>query len=506
VEDAVSVSVSFVLYRSAMIQTRTAAIDFADYFFILCLSIAFSGCAGTGTESAPPVASASHSGDHGRMEAVSPTTGGNPPVRDSGVPGPVVSSVEVDLTDGVTADETALLAVSGNPALSALRLRKGISRIEVIAAGLFPNPVFSGKVGGSVEGRGETIFEAGLGWEVTSLLRRSARRRAAELGSRRVDLEVAWEEWRTAVRSRRLFLRALYTEKVLQVERDEVELRKRNVEVRKRALNLGLSTDLALLEAERSYREARGRELGREGDLEAALLDLKAFLGLPGDFDLHLAAGETPEADLSSLARLSDPGALAEKAVRRRLDLRAFEKALEENDERKREAVLGRFPKLTIGPFVSREASEGDYVGAELSLELPLLDSGRVKVERAEAAGEKLLSEYRARISETKAEVFKAAASVKRNLSELRHYDEEILPVLKKTVQAAQAALQKGLVAEPAVLEAEGKLLAARRARIEKERDLFLSRLELEAACGMLFTRGDGGHGATRGRSFSGSD
>ena len=127
-------------------------------------------------------------------------------------------------------------------------------------------------------------------------------------------------------------------------------------------------------------------------------------------------------------------------------------------------------------------------------------------MERSEAAGEKLLSEYRARISETKTEVFKAAASVKRNLSELRHWDEEILPILKKTARAAQTALKEGLVAEPAVLDAEGKLLAARRSRVEKERDFFLSRLELEAACGMLFPSGEVAGGVTRGHRLSGSD
>src|SRR6266545_4627355 len=66
----------------------------------------------------------------------------------SAKPQPAMARValQVNLADGLDADEGAVLAVLLNPELNALRATRGTSEAQILEAGILPNPVFGAEV------------------------------------------------------------------------------------------------------------------------------------------------------------------------------------------------------------------------------------------------------------------------------------------------------------------------------------------------------------------------
>jgi hypothetical protein len=61
----------------------------------------------------------------------------------SGFDDPKLKSQVVDLRSGIGPDEAATIAVYANPALRAIRNRRGLAAAQLIQAGILPNPVVS---------------------------------------------------------------------------------------------------------------------------------------------------------------------------------------------------------------------------------------------------------------------------------------------------------------------------------------------------------------------------
>src|SRR5438067_744570 len=57
---------------------------------------------------------------------------------------PLLAPVRLNLRDGISPDEAAVLAVLLNPTLRAARNQRNIARAQVILAGILPNPQLTG--------------------------------------------------------------------------------------------------------------------------------------------------------------------------------------------------------------------------------------------------------------------------------------------------------------------------------------------------------------------------
>src|SRR4051794_37698012 len=113
--------------------------------------------------------------------------------------------VRVDLADGLSPDEAAMIAVAVHPTLRAERNRVGVSSAQLLQAGILPNPQLSANVDPVVGGNTTdtvTGYGVGLSWEVTALIARDARVAAASAGAASVRLDVAWKEWQAAQAAR----------------------------------------------------------------------------------------------------------------------------------------------------------------------------------------------------------------------------------------------------------------------------------------------------------------
>ena len=125
---------------------------------------------------------------------------------------PKLKSQVVDLRSGIGPDEAATIAVYANPALRAIRDRRGLAAAQLIQAGILPNPVISYArdfvTGGNTAGA-VTAYNFSAGWEFSALVPFLPKQAAARKNFRSVDLDVAWQEWQIAVNARTTVYRVL---------------------------------------------------------------------------------------------------------------------------------------------------------------------------------------------------------------------------------------------------------------------------------------------------------
>ena len=118
---------------------------------------------------------------------------------------PLLPPVTVDLADGLSPDEAAVVAVLVNPSLRSVRDGRALSDAQLLQAGLLPNPElalgFAAPTAGVTAGT-VNAYTLGLDWEVTGLVGRRAGIEAARASRAAVDLDVAWQEWQVAQAAR----------------------------------------------------------------------------------------------------------------------------------------------------------------------------------------------------------------------------------------------------------------------------------------------------------------
>ena len=115
---------------------------------------------------------------------------------------PLLAPVPLNLRDGISPDEAAVLAVLLNPTLRAARNQRAIAAAQVIQAGILPNPQLTGSIdsviGGNTPGT-QAGFGYGASWDVRALFSALPKYTAAKAGARSVQLDVAWQEWQAAL-------------------------------------------------------------------------------------------------------------------------------------------------------------------------------------------------------------------------------------------------------------------------------------------------------------------
>src|SRR5438132_2247086 len=118
---------------------------------------------------------------------------------------PELKSQVMDFRSGIGPDEAATIALYSNPALRAIRDRRGLAVAQLIQARILPNVVVSYArdyvTGGNTAGA-TTAYNFSAGWEFSALIPFLPRQRASQKNLRFVDLDIAWQEWQMAENAR----------------------------------------------------------------------------------------------------------------------------------------------------------------------------------------------------------------------------------------------------------------------------------------------------------------
>lgn len=355
---------------------------------------------------------------------------------------PIMKPVDINLSDGLSPDEAAIIAVVANPNLRAIRDQREIAAAQLLQAGILPNPQFSfsmdfptgGATAGTVNGYG-----LGLSWDIQSLITREANIDASQAQAASVDLDVAWQEWQAAQGAKQRVYHLFFLQKQKDVAEEEEKGLLKNVEAIRKAVEFRDMTVIDLSAAESALNVVQLSLLSIEQQLEEERIALNELLGFAPEKMVPIQK----EIEPSSLETLPSIAEIMERIEERRLDLLALKLGYESQEARLRAAVLAQFPRINIGFSQARDTGNVVTTGFGITIDLPFFDrnQGQIAIERA--TRKKLSDEYIARVFEARsnvANILTDIESVKRQIEAT----EESAKTLSALVQTYFNAFLEG--------------------------------------------------------------
>jgi cobalt-zinc-cadmium efflux system outer membrane protein len=395
---------------------------------------------------------------------------------------PIVPPVTLNLRNGVSPDEAAVLSVLLNPSLRSVRDKRGIAAAQLVQVGLLPNPQLSYSsdfpTGGTTTGT-VNAFGLGLSWDATELISRSARIEAASKHKVSVDLDVGWQEWQNAQSAKLAVYDLVSLQGQVNFASHSDQRLAENYATVRRAVQEGLMTELNLSAAETASRAAHSTVLSLRKQTAEQRLKLNQLLGLPADANITLEPGITLPSEMKVLAFAR----LVDGLQERRLDLVALRRGYESQEETVRAAILNQFPRVNIGWNKARDTGNVVTTGFALAIDLPIFNrnQGQIAIERA--TRQQLFDEYTDR-------VFRARADIGRLLARVPLINEEIRTAEqtersgRQLVQTYRRALDEGQADVLSYYTAWNDLTQTQIRILQLKQQLVDTRIALELASG----------------------
>lgn len=399
------------------------------------------------------------------------------------LPFPILAAHKFDPTDGLDMTEVATLAVDNNPDLKVARDDAGVAHAQAFAAGLLPDPQFtlSRDYPRSAAPDTTSAYNAGLGYDLNALVTHAAGVSSARAESRKVDLDLLWQEWQVVARARLLFSRAVTQERLagwLAQNRDLLAQRYRQAKAALAAGDLAADAASGALVAWQDA-DRQASDLARQ-QLQTRH-ELNALLGLAPGATLRLADDEPLAAPDEQAVRQA-----LKELPSRRPDLLALKAGYAAEDARYRQAILGQFPPFNLALNSARDTAGLLTRGFVLAVALPLLNGNRGNVRIEEATRQRLHDEYENRLVAAGGEVEQILADNTLIAGQLEAA-EQALPVLDQTAANARRALDDGTVDGPTFAGLESARIARHVEVVNLRQSLTESRIALLTLLGGEF-------------------
>ncbi len=319
---------------------------------------------------------------------------------------PRLEPVVLDLSDGLSPGEAAVLAVLANPDLEAARDRHGEAAAQLVGAGMLPNPVLSMQSEqpyGAGSAGAVSLETESLEMPLDELVTRSARVAAASRQLAAVDLGIAWSEWQVAQRARLAAQRVGWLERRVGLVDNELAVEEGTAAALEQAMEQGDETlqNVGVQRAAVAALRASRDDLARS--VTEARGDLSVLLGLPQGFPLDVT--DPGAAEDQEWAELPSADTLVGRALGSRLDLAALRSGYDAQEETVRAAVLAQFPALSVGQSWERNEGALKFLGGFVTLALPFFDRNQAAIVGERATRTRLRDEYVARVAGIRAQL-----------------------------------------------------------------------------------------------------
>lgn len=393
-----------------------------------------------------------------------------------------VGSRAVDPSDGLDVLEASALAIHLNPSIRAARAEVGVTRAQLVEAGLLPDPVVGWDAMNvvadfSTDGKSSAnsyVAGVSIAWDVPRPGEIDAREGVARAQVRGALAQVLRAEWELVREVHRAYVRVAAAQANLAVNAELATIASTTVEYFERARAAGTATAVQERLASVERDRVRSDRVRLELEEVAARQDLLGLLGLPPDTPLVL---QDPWAMLDSpIPAALDVRSLVLDAADRRPDLRELTAQYERAEASLRLEVAQQFPQVTIGtglavqlPFFSR-------------FNQPAIETARR--ERTVAA-----ERLRAAVHEARQQVHRAHATVQRAEAQVAFNQNELGPGLEELIRLTRVTLEAGEVTPLELLAVQGQTIAARVEFIAARQRRAEAWIDLQAASGRLLPR-----------------
>jgi outer membrane protein TolC len=388
----------------------------------------------------------------------------------------------LDPRAGIGPDEAATIALYSNPALRAIRDRRGLAVAQLIQARILPNVVVSYArdyvTGGNTAGA-VTAYNLSAGWEFSALVPFLPKQTAARKNLGSVDLDIAWQEWQMAENARTAVYRVIALDAQVARAREGNRGLQESTDAVRQAVDAHEKTVLDLAAVEAASQDSRATMLSLEQDFEHQRLGLNKILGVEPETKVRLRA------DLMLPTHLDPPDErdLLANIELRRLDLLGLRKGYESQDATVRAAILAQFPRMSVAFVRAKDNTNVQSSGFNVAVDVPIFDRNQGVIATERATRQRLLDEYNQRVFEARSDIAVAIADI-------RALDREVaaaqaaLPVLERLVDSAEKAREQGNVDVLSYYTARNNLLQKRIQLIKLQEQLLEANTALEIASG----------------------
>jgi outer membrane protein TolC len=378
----------------------------------------------------------------------------------------------------LSADDAVRIAILNNGSLQAAFAELGIAEADLVQSGRLPNPRFtirrsSGEGLNDVE---ETVTVSVLALLTAPYVHGIEKRRFAA-----VQASCAADIVQVGARARQAYVFALAARDTTNYRREVAAAAETGAELARRMREAGNWTPLD---------EARERSFHAEAELELDHARLAESLARE---DLIESLGVDIEPDkLQLAARLPDvpPSieelALVERAaLDERIDLKAMRANLDALAEDLHLTRATRFVNvLDAGPTrVQQGPSSAPYeTGFEVTLEVPIFDTGAPRVRKAEARYAQALARFGQAALEARAEVRKAYARLRAAHDIALRQRDEMLPLRRAIAEQDRLRYDAGQISVFDLLADSRSQIAGVSDYLQSARDFWIARSSLDAA------------------------
>ncbi|HYZ47348.1 MAG TPA: TolC family protein [Sphingomonas sp.] len=379
---------------------------------------------------------------------------------------PFLAPQDIDLSQPLTPNALAIIAVIENPDLKALRAKNGVTDAQAFAARLLPDPTAQGSFDKRISGPDPFDgFGGQIGFDLAQLRTAKVVRESNDAKKRQVRLDLAWAEWQTAGQARLQGVRVLALEAQLEIARISAATAAQQLAAAIHAAGRGDLPGSEVDTRRQAALDSADKVRVAERDLATARGELNKQLGLPPETVLRLAPPPAPEAPPSTSVLLT-------QALDRRLDLAALRAGYDSAEADVHKAILDQFPSLGLTLAGARDTANNYTAGPQVGFTLPLWNRNRGGIAVAKATREQLKTEYEARLAQTRADIDAAVvglATVRRQRSALAAE----LPALERYANATARAAKRGDLPPATAIAAQ---------QVVRDRKLTLLQLDQQAA------------------------
>jgi len=388
-----------------------------------------------------------------------------------------------DYSNGLSADESAALAVALNPEVNAFRMEHGVAKGQLIEAGLLPNPEIDTKWLTPPVGPTQFAGEVNAFFNLTeALVTRGPRKDRARTRMEQVAWDVADKEWRLANETRQAFSGLVYEDEAITLNEKQKAITNKTLSVLKARHARGAASELDVLVAETELANLERQAKQLEGARKLALQGLNRSIGLPPNHDTRLQKDEKP---LAFTPPQGEVDQLAEELRSRRFDLVAAEKDYLVAERDLQIACRKQFPRVSLGP--SYEGGDGERNGRwglGLAFEIPFFNRNQGEIVVRTAEREQKRRSYEAKLQSARAEFHAAWTGMATLDAELKVFFAEVAPRLERSLELMGKAFDKGEVDVLQVLLLQEKALQTQREILERLREFHRARIAVEGSLG----------------------
>jgi cobalt-zinc-cadmium efflux system outer membrane protein len=372
-------------------------------------------------------------------------------------------------------------ALRNNPDLAALRQQHGAAAAAVVIAKTYPfNPVWTNKLfadsgpeSAGITNRVAMEQRVSIPLEVRGQGR--YRREAACAALNRTDWEIANQETVLAIRVLRAFDNAVYQQAKVQLAEEVLRLQQETAEQVRKLLGAGLRTPDALILAQSEIDTSSIALYTARSAQARAEADLRAVLGLISE--VVKVAGTLTPAPVPD-----DPQTLLAVALEQRPDLRARQAAVREAEGRLRLALADRYGNPDLGPDYEYNETRVNFIGAQLAVPLPVLNTHRGEILQREAERTRAALDLRSVEITIQQQVYAALSRLRTARATVEMYQTGVIPHLQTALQDMETLFNRSAVDLLKVIDVRRKLLAARSGYLDALFELQQARDDLAAA------------------------